>query len=75
MEERSPVFIKIEEYRQVLDVVDVLKKQVDEIRQTIDQVKTLRAEEEEELVAWESNVNEIEKKVTFIDQTLFEPEQ
>lgn len=74
MEEKSPVFIKIDKYRQVLDVVDVLKKQVDDIRDTLSQVKQLKTQEEEEIRIWESNITEVEKKILFIDQTLFEPE-
>lgn len=74
MEEKSPVFIKIDKYRQVLDVVDVLKKQVDDIRDTLTQIKELKTQEEEEIRIWESNISEVEKKILFIDQTLFEPE-
>lgn len=74
MEEKSPVFIKIDKYRQVLDVVDVLKKQVDDIRDTLSQIKELKTQEEEEIRIWEANIMEVEKKILFIDQTLFEPE-
>ena len=74
MEEKSPVFIKIDKYRQVLDVVDVLKKQVDDIRSTLQSIKQLKADEEEEIRIWEANVAEVEKKILFVDQTLFEPE-
>ena len=74
MEEKSPVFIKIDKYRQVLDVVDVLKKQVDEIRSTLQQIKRLKTQEEEEIRMWEANIAEVEKKILFVDQTLFEPE-
>lgn len=74
MEEKSPVFIKIDKYRQVLDVVDVLKKQVDDVRSTLQQIKKLKTQEEEEIRIWESNIAEVEKKILFVDQTLFEPE-
>ena len=74
MEEKSPVFIKIDKYRQVLDVVDVLKKQVDDIRSTLQQIKRLKTQEEEEIRIWEANIAEVEKKILFVDQTLFEPE-
>ncbi|MCA9477562.1 MAG: hypothetical protein KC535_00250 [Nanoarchaeota archaeon] len=74
MEEKSPVFIKIDKYRQVLDVVDVLKKQVDDVRSTLQQIKQLKTQEEEEIRIWEANIAEVEKKILFVDQTLFEPE-
>ncbi len=66
--------MKIDKYRQVLDVVDVLKKQVDDIRSTLQQIKRLKTQEEEEIRIWEANISEVEKKILFVDQTLFEPE-
>lgn len=75
MTEKSSVFIKIDEYRKVLDTVDSLKKQIVTIRKTIDEINTLRDQEQAELSTWTEKVNDIEEKVLFIDTSLFEPEQ
>ena len=71
----SPVFVKIEDYKKVLDGVDVIKKQMDSVRKTIDQIEKLRDQEEQELQMWTANINEVEKEISFIDKTLFEPEE
>jgi len=71
----SPVFVKIEDYQKVLDGVDAIKKQMDGVRKTINQIEKLRAQEAEELQMWTANINEVEKEISFIDKTLFEPEE
>ena len=75
MTEKSPVFIKIDEYRKVLDTVDSLKKQIVTIRKTIDEINKLRDEEKDELTQWTERVDDIEQKILFVDNVLFEPEQ
>ena len=75
MTEKSPVFIKIDEYRNVLDTVDTLKKQIVTIRKTIDDINKLREEEQDELTQWTERVDDIEQKILFVDNVLFEPEQ
>ncbi len=75
MTEKSSVFIKVDEYRKVLDTLDKLKKQVVDIKKTISSIEKLRADEEKELTSWSEKVNEIEQKILFVDSSLFEPEQ
>ena len=76
-EQRSgmPVFIKVNEYKEILDVLDMTKSKIKEIRETIDALNTLRNEEDVELDMWKSSINEIEKKIDLVDKILFEPEQ
>ncbi len=74
MSEKSPVFVKVDDYRSVLDSVDALKKQVDDIRKTIAKIKSLRDDEAKGLAIWESNVDEVESHLSVIDKALFEPD-
>ena len=74
MKEKTPVFVKITEYRKVLDLVDNLKTKLGDVRSTIAEIKDLREQESDALNYWESNIDDIEKKVMFVDQTLFEPD-
>lgn len=75
MVDKSPVFVKIDKYRELLDVVDVLQKQVGEVKATLQEIRNLKDEEESELRAWEDGIAEVEEKIGFIDKSLFEPEQ
>ena len=69
-----PVFVKIEDYKDVLDVVNIIKNKIDDARKTLEKIKELKNDEDAELEVWNNSLNEIERKVDFIDKTLFEPE-
>ena len=70
-----PVFVKVEEYKDILDVLDMIKGKIKEIRGTLGTINSLRNEEDSELAMWNSTINEIEKKIESIDKIMFEPEQ
>ena len=75
-EQRSgmPVFVKVDEYREILDVLDMIKGKIKEIRETLGSINSLRNEEDAELSMWSSTINDIEKKIEGIDKLMFEPE-
>ena len=74
MDKNLPVFVKINDYKDVLNVVDVMKRKLKETTQTLDQIKQLKAEEDKELQEWEKNVTEISRRLAFIDSAFFENE-
>lgn len=74
MEEKAPVFIKVDEYRQVLDVIDKLKQQIDGVHATLAEIRSLRSQEADYVDEWEQHVAEVEQKIIEIDKALFEPD-
>lgn len=73
--DKMPVFVKIDEYNEVLNIVKGLRKKMDEAKETILRINELKNEEDHQLEMWQSSLAEIEKKVDFIDHSLNEPEQ
>ncbi len=73
--ERMPVFVKIDEYNDVLAVVKSIRKKLDEAKETLLKVNDLKNEEDHQLEMWQNSLAEIEKKVDFMDHSLNEPEQ
>lgn len=71
----APVFVKVDEYKEILDVLDMIKDKLKEIRDTLGNINALRNEEDAELAMWNTTINEIEKKIEGIDRIMFEPEQ
>lgn len=69
-----PVFVKINDYKEVLDIVDVMKQKLKETHESLEKIKMLKAEEDRELQEWERNVSEIHKRLAFIDSAFFENE-
>jgi uncharacterized NAD(P)/FAD-binding protein YdhS len=73
--ERMPVFIKVDDYHEVLDLVKTIRKKLDDAKNTLVRVHDLKNEEDHQLEMWQNSLEEIEKKVDFIDHSLNEPEQ
>ena len=69
-----PVFVKIEDYKDVLDVINMVKNKIDDARKTLGKINEIKNEEDAELELWHTTLEEVERKVDFIDKTLFEPE-
>jgi len=70
-----PIFVKIDEYDDVLKIVKSVRKKIDEAKETLLRINDLKNEEDHHLEMWQNALAEIEKKVDFIDHSLSEPEQ
>lgn len=70
----APVFVKIEDYKDILDVLDLIKDRLAEAKRTLADINELKNDEDSELELWSSTLGEIDKKLEDIDRTLFEPE-
>ena len=69
-----PVFVKIDDYKDILEIIGLIKNKLRESRETMTKINQLKNKEDAELESWKNEVDEIEKKVAYIDNTLFEPE-
>ena len=69
-----PVYVKVDEYKEILEVLGMIKSKIKDIRATLGSINALRNEEDAELAAWNNTINEIEKKIGGIDRMMFEPE-
>ena len=68
--EQAPVFIKIDQYKNVLDIIEVLKAKVKEAKNQLSKVQQLKSQEDSELEEWSSELAEIEKRIEGIDSSL-----
>ena len=73
--DRMPVFVKIDEYDSVLELVKTIRKRIDEAKETLGKIHDFKNEEDHQLEMWQNSLAEVEKKVDFIDHSLSEPEQ
>ena len=74
MEKTVPVFVKIDNYHDVLDILDVMKKKVKETKATMQKIRELKTLEDSELAEWEKNVNEIARRLAYVDAAFFDSE-
>ena len=73
--ERMPVFIKVDEYDNVLELVRIVKQKMEEAKSTLLKINDLKNEEDHQLEMWQNALSEVEKKIDLIDHSLNEPEQ
>ncbi len=73
MDETMPIFVKIDEYKSVLDIMNMIKSKMNDARATLAKINDLKNEEDAELELWHTGLEEVERKVDFVDRTLFEP--
>ncbi len=74
MDKQNPVFVKIEEYKDVLDIMDLIRNKVSEAKATMGKIVTLKNQEDSELEYWSNELADIERKLDYMDKNLFEPE-
>lgn len=70
----APVFVKVEDYKEILYVFDMIKDKIKEMRETLNNIGTLRNEEDSDIAMWNKAINDIERKIDTIDKMMFEPE-
>lgn len=66
------IFVKLNEYKDIIDLLDTLKDKLDQAKMTLDKIKNLKTEEETELELWENSINEIDSKLIHINKTMYE---
>jgi hypothetical protein len=67
------VFVKIEEYNDLLDIIALINGKIKEARTVLGKVYELKNEEDNELELWKTSLDDVERKLKYIDQVLFEP--
>ena len=70
-DELAPVFVKIDEYKEVLDILDVIKGKIETAQNTLNEIKQLKDEEDRELASWSTNLDDITTKIGEIDRKIF----
>ena len=75
MEERAPVFVKIEDYKDVADMVSLMREKISQARFLLDKIKELKAQEDAEIATWSRELDDVDARVTGVDRTLAEPQQ
>ena len=69
----AQVFVKIDNYKDVLHTVDLIKNKLSDAKNMLAKVKELKEQEDAELGNWDVKLNEVQDRVENIDKILFEP--
>ncbi len=66
----NQIFVKIEEYNKVLDIVKVVKEKIAKADEVIGKISNLKAEEDRQLEQWNKNLANVKEKVGDIEKEL-----
>jgi hypothetical protein len=69
-----PIYVKIDEYRDVLDVLNMIKSKLKEAKDTLAKINDLKNQEDVEIERWKAGLENVSRKVEAADRLLFEPE-
>lgn len=72
---RMPVYIKIENYEDVLDLLGTIKKKLDDAKNTFGRIQELKAQEDAKLAEWEAKLRDVSGKLERVDNSLGEPNE
>lgn len=73
--EKMPVFVKMDEYDEVVNTMLSLKNKIEAAKRTLAKINQLKQEEDSQLQSWQTALAEIESRLNAVDQFLHEPEQ
>ncbi|MBS1266397.1 MAG: hypothetical protein MAG795_00364 [Candidatus Woesearchaeota archaeon] len=73
MQEGMPVFVKIDEYKDVLEVLKLINDKLEKAKSVLAKVNELKSKEDNELEMWEAELDDIENKLSLMNRTLLDP--
>lgn len=69
------VFVKLEEYKEIISLVHKIHNKLEDVKKDIAKVKDLKVQEDSEVDLWNNSLGEIDRKLLFINNILYEPGQ
>lgn len=73
--EEKPIFVKLNQYRDISDIINLVRKKLAEAKSLLDQINKLREQEDTELADWRHEMAGVEERIEQIDAMLFKPEE
>ena len=68
--ENAQVFVKIEEYKDVLDTISLIKEKIEDARSTLAKLNEVKSQEDSEISSWSEKIAELETKISDVDNKL-----
>ena len=69
----KPVFVKVDEYKDILDILELTQDKVRKARAMLSKIQELKLQEDRALDTWKHDLDLVESRVQEIDQKLFHP--
>jgi hypothetical protein len=70
MKDKSKIFVKIQEFEDIKDILDLMKEKTNEARNILERIKRIKSEEDSFIGKWEENIARTEGKINNIRESL-----
>lgn len=68
----KPLFVKIDEYEELKDMIQLVKNKINESKNALTAIKQLEEQEAAELESWDNEIEKVEKNIEYMQSILFE---
>jgi uncharacterized protein Yka (UPF0111/DUF47 family) len=70
IKEASPVFVKIDKYKEIIEIVEVINKKIANVKRMLTELDQLKNKEQEEILMWEKGMDDITRKLNVMEEEL-----
>lgn len=68
----KPLFVKISRYERVINLLNEIKRKLNQTRDILNEIKAIKDQEDTKLQEWHDSLEEIKEKILKVDQVLAE---
>jgi hypothetical protein len=74
MDSKAPVFVKIEDYKDIVDLIALVKNRLKQAKFLLSKIKEIKDQEDAEITTWTNEIEDVDQRINDVDRALFEPE-
>ena len=71
---RAPVFVKVEEYKAVRDLLEAIRQRLSQARELLARVNQLKQQEDAQIENWSRDIEDVEERLSSVGKSLLEPQ-
>ena len=71
--EEMPVFVKIEDYQNIVDILRITQDKLKKAKALMERINELKEQEDSEINSWSQELEDIDQRLDDINKTLLEP--
>jgi hypothetical protein len=67
MMENVPIYVKVDKYKELLEILQTINVKLANVDKTIDKINTLKSQEDTQIQSWSENLSDIKSRLERIN--------